>query len=126
MPDVDLVIVPIATVVAFVLGAVYYLVLGNRLVMAGGTAATSRWSLPVEVLRCLALAGVVAGLAAAVGADTVPSGLALGLVLWIGFPAVLWAGAIVHANTPWRVAAIHAGDWLWKLLALGALVGGWA
>ncbi|PZG12833.1 DUF1761 domain-containing protein [Micromonospora craterilacus] len=126
MPDVNLVIVPIATVVAFVLGAVYYTVFGNRLVLAGGTAAASPWSLPVEILRCLALAGVVAGLAGAVGADTVPSGLALGLVLWIGFPVVLWVGAIVHANTPWRVAAIHAGDWLGKLLVVGAVVGGWS
>lgn len=50
-------------------------------------------------------------------------GLVLALVLWIGFPAVLWIGAIVHANTPWRVAAIHAGDWLVKLLVLGAIVG---
>ena len=49
-------------------------------------------------------------------------GLLLGLALWIGFPLVLWVGAIVHEKTPVRLAAIHAGDWLVKLPAVGVLV----
>ena len=43
MPDIDLVIVPIATVVAFVLSAVHYLVLGNGLGTAGG-ALVGGWA----------------------------------------------------------------------------------
>ncbi|GIH28882.1 hypothetical protein Aph01nite_71920 [Acrocarpospora phusangensis] len=57
--------------------------------------------------------------------DTWTAGLALGLVLWLGFPAVLWIGAIVHEKSPWRLAAIHAGDWLVKLPALGVIIGVW-
>ena len=45
-------------------------------------------------------------------------GLLLGLVLWIGFPLVLWTGAILHERTPLKLAAIHAGDWLVKLLVV--------
>ena len=52
-------------------------------------------------------------------------GLVLGLVLWIGFPLVLWTGAMVHERTPLRTAALHGGDWLVKLLALGLLAGLW-
>jgi Protein of unknown function (DUF1761) len=47
-----------------------------------------------------------------------PGALLLGLALWIGFPFVLWTGAVVHEKTPWKLAAIHAGDWLPKLLAV--------
>jgi hypothetical protein len=83
------------------------------------------WALVVGVLRCLVLAAVVAGLAAQARVDGLAGGLVLGLVLWFGFPAVLWVGAIVHENIRWRLAAIHAGDWFVKLLAVGAVVSVW-
>ena len=51
--------------------------------------------------------------------------LGTGVALWTGFPVVLWVGAVVHERTPVRLAAIHAGDWLLKLLAVGALLGAW-
>ena len=49
----------------------------------------------------------------------------LGLALWIGFSVVLWIGAMIHERTPWRLAAMHAGDWLIKLIAVGAIVAVW-
>jgi len=118
MPDIDLVAVAAGTVAAFVLGGAYYAVLGTG-------ATEPRPILPtmaVEVVRCLVLVTVVAGLASLGGVDTWAGGLALGSALWLGFPAVLWAGAIFHERTPWRVAALHAGDWLVKLVAVGTLV----
>jgi hypothetical protein len=44
------------------------------------------------------------------------------LALWVGFPLVLWVGAVVHERTPLKLAAIHGGDWLIKLLAIGVIV----
>jgi hypothetical protein len=123
VPDVVLVLV--GTVLVFLIGAVYYALVGARLAAAGSTAADRMppAAVGVEVLRCLVLSAVVTGLGVRLGAGTVPAGLLLGLVLWVGFPLVLWSGAVLHERTPWRLAAIHAGDWLLKLLALGALVG---
>jgi hypothetical protein len=46
----------------------------------------------------------------------------LGLALWIGFPFVLGTGAVIHERTPWKLAAIHAGDWLAKLLLVAGTV----
>jgi hypothetical protein len=68
---------------------------------------------------------VVAGLAAQGGIDAWTGGLVLGLALWLGFPLVLWTGAVVHENTPWQLAAIHGGDWLVKLLVVSVIVSVW-
>ena len=56
------------------------------------------------------------------GSSRGAAGLLLGLVLWIGFPLVLWIGAVIHEATPVGLAAVHAGDWLVKLLLVGAIV----
>jgi hypothetical protein len=53
-------------------------------------------------------------------------GLLLGLALWIGFPFVLWTGAIIHESAPWRLAAIRADDWLVKLVVVAVIVNVWA
>jgi hypothetical protein len=45
--------------------------------------------------------------------------------VWIGFPVVLLAGSVFHENVPFRLAALHAGDWLVKLLVIAVIVGVW-
>lgn len=115
-------VVPAAGALAFVLGGAWYAVLGAP---GGGDAPARPAGLTamVEVARCLVLAAVVTGLAVATGAGTWWQGLLLGLALFVGFPLVLWTGALWHERTPLRAAAVHAGDWLVKLLAAGTLVG---
>jgi hypothetical protein len=119
--DVEPLAVLTATAAAFVAGGAYYAVAGDRL--ESTDAGMPPWKLAAEVLRCLVLAAVVAGVAAAAEADWWAAGLGLGLALWVGFPLVLWTGAIIHENTPVRLAAVHAGDWLVKLLLVGVIVG---
>jgi hypothetical protein len=109
-----------ATVAAFVAGGAYYAVLGSQL--GGADERMPPWKLAVEVLRCLILAAVVAGLAARADIDDFTGGLLLGLALWVGFPLVLWIGAVIHASEPVRLALVHGGDWLLKLLLVGAIV----
>ena len=38
--------------------------------------------------------------------------------------AVLLAGSVAHEKVPWRLAAIHAGDWLVKLVLITGVVAG--
>jgi hypothetical protein len=129
VPDLDLVVVLVGTVVLFVLGAGYYAVLGDQLARVSAAVAGGGrmppWAVVVELGRCLVLATLVAGVAAEADVDGWTTGLLLGLALWVGFPFVLWAGAVVHERTPPALAAIHAGDWLVKLLVVGAMVGAW-
>jgi len=32
---------------------------------------------------------------------------------------------MIWESTPWRLAAVHAGDWLVKLLVIGVIVSVW-
>jgi hypothetical protein len=80
------------------------------------------WKVGAELVRCLVLASVMAGLASQGDIDRWAGGLALGLALWAGFPLVLWTGAMLHERTPWKLAAIHGGDWLVKLPVVGVIV----
>jgi hypothetical protein len=126
MPDVDLIAVLAASVAAFAGGGAYYAVFGEQLAEVSEAAAAAGqpapWELAVELGRCLILAAVVAGLASQGEIDEWTGGLLLGVALWIGFPFVLWTGAMVHERTPWKLAAIHAGDWLVKLLLVATIV----
>ena len=126
MPDVELLAVLAAAALAFVLSGAYYAALGDQLARVGAAdAQMPPWKVAVELARNLVLAAVVAGLAVRGEIDEWTGGLLLGLALWLAFPLVLWTGALIHENTPIRLAAIHAGDWLLKLLAVAALVSVW-
>lgn len=129
MPDLNVLAVLVATVAAFVSGAVYYAVFGKQLAAVSEAAAAGEqpawWKLALEVVRCLLVTVVVAGLASQGEIDGWTGGLVLGLALWIGFPFVLLTGATIHENTPWKLAAVHAGDWLLKLLGIAVIVSAW-
>ena len=81
------------------------------------------WLLPVELVRSGAVATALAVLAdrAQVRGPVAAAGLGRGL--WASFPVVLLTGSVVHEKVPWQQAAIHAGDWLAKLLLVSAVVG---
>lgn len=129
MPDLNLLAILVAAIVVFVIGFAYYAVFGARLAEVSEAAAEGEqpppWKLAVEFSRGLILAAVIAGLAAEAEIDQWTGGLLLGLALWIGFPLVLWTGALIHENTHWRLAAIHAGDWLLKLPLVAVIVSAW-
>jgi len=38
---------------------------------------------------------------------------------------IILTGSVLWENTPWKVAAIHAGDWLVKLLVISVIVTLW-
>ena len=130
MPDLNFLAIVVSGAVAFIIGGAYYAFLGDQLATVSEAAAAAPaqpppWELAVELARGLVLAAVVAGLASQGEIDEWTGGLLLGFTLWIGFPVVLWIGAIVHEKVPRRMAAIHAGDWLLKLLAVGVIVSLW-
>ena len=132
MSEINFWAVGLAAIAGFVAAFGYYAALGGQLVAVGSTAAhgtaavadrPAAWVPLFELGKHLLLAAVVAGLVVAINIATWIDALLLGLALWVGFPVVLLAGSVVHEQVPWRLAAIHAGDWFAKLVIVALIVG---
>jgi hypothetical protein len=118
-----------AAIAVFVFAAIYYGALAAEGAKLGAVwAQRSRppaWLLLLELIKAVVVATVVAGLIVLLGITDPIGGLELGLALWVAFPVVLLLGSVTQENVPWRLAAIHAGDWLVKLLVVAIIVGVW-
>ena len=79
----------------------------------------------IELARCLVLAYVIARFMALLGVSNWMGAVHFGFLLWIGFPLILLTGSVLWENVPWKVAAIHAGDWLVKMLVIPVIVAVW-
>lgn len=44
------------------------------------------------------------------------------MLAWGAFPATLMIGSVVHDGVPVALAAIHAGDWLIKLVVVATVL----
>jgi hypothetical protein len=129
MIQLNLLAIAVAAVAVFVFAGVYYSVLASRgAKYSAAWAESSRtppWLIVVELLKALVVASVIAGLVSLLGVDNPIHAVLLGLVLWITFPVVLLIGSVTHEKVPWPLAAIHAGDWLVKLLVIAVIVSLW-
>jgi hypothetical protein len=120
--------VVVAAVAAFVLSSVYYVLttpleqraLGERALDRGRPAP---WKVVTELVRTAVVGAGFAWVAAQADLLALPSSLLLALVLWVAFPVVLLTGSIIWERVPWQTAAIHAGDWLLKLLLVATAIG---
>ncbi len=125
----------VAAVVVFVLGWLWYSPLlfykpWMRLRGLDPVAAMSGAKMPggklvVELARCLILAYVIARFVALLGISSWLMAVHFGFMVWIGFPVIILAGSVLWENIPWKVAAIHAGDWLVKMLVISIIVTLW-
>jgi hypothetical protein len=123
----DLGRVGLAAGASVVAGAAWYTAWGDRLARLdeayAGDARPPAWMLPVELARSAAVATAVAGLSRRTGVASRGGAVRLAAGLWGAFPVVLLTGSVVHEKVPWQQAAIHAGDWLVKLVLIAAVVG---
>ncbi len=119
----------VAAIAVFVFAAGYYIVLARqRATLSPAAAARSRppaWLMGLELLKSLVVAAVVAGLVALAGIADVGGALKLALALWVAFPVVLLVGSVTQENVPWKLGAIHSGDWLAKLVIITVIVTVW-
>jgi hypothetical protein len=120
----------VATVAAFVASSVYYSALDRLRARLLGTepAAGERppaWKVAVELVRSLVIATSLAIAVTALDIDGAGPVLALAAGVWLAFPVTILSGSVVWDDVPWRLAALHAGDWLLKAILIALLVGLW-
>ena len=123
----DLPAIGLATAAAVAASGAWYAAFGRRLAQLHDAyaedTAVAGWIVPVELARSGTVAVTVSALAARTGVTGPRDAVRLGLALWVAFPGVLLTGSVVHEKVPWRLAAIHAGDWLVKLLLVSLATG---
>jgi hypothetical protein len=122
--------VAVATVAAFVASSVYYTAFDKLRATLLGTepAANERppaWKVGAELARSLVIAASLAVAVARLDVDGAGAVLLLALGVWLAFPVTILTGSVVWDDVPWRLAAIHAGDWLVKAVLIALLVGLW-
>jgi hypothetical protein len=78
---------------------------------------------PTELLRTALVASAFAWIAHRAGDLSVSRGVVLALILWVGFPLVLLSGSVIWEKVHPATAAMHAGDWLIKLLLIAVILG---
>ena len=125
----------VAAITVFVLGWLWYspLLFYKPWMRARGldpAAAMAGAKMPagklvIELVRCLVLADIIAHFVALLGVTSWLGAVHFGVLLWIAFPVVLLTGSILWENIPVKVAAIHAGDWLVKLLVIPIILSVW-
>jgi hypothetical protein len=135
MVPVNYLAVLVAAITVFVLGWLWYSPLlfykpwmrargiDPAVAMAGAKMPAGK--LVIELVRCIVLAYVVAHFVALLGITSWMIAAHFGLLLWFGLPVILLTGSILWENTPVKVAAIHAGDWLVKLLVIPIILSLW-
>jgi hypothetical protein len=91
----------------------------------GTTAAPPAWTFAIAPLREILTGAVVLFIIRRIDLKGARGALLLGLVLWLGFYVVQLSGAIMFDNMPWQLGAVHAGDWLMKMLVITSAVYAW-
>lgn len=96
---------------------------GSKQIVDFKTAPIS--SKVLDFLRGYVVAGALAYLVAVTNTTTLGKAAELALVLWIGFPVVLLMAPVIWGRESWKLSALHAGDWLFKLLVMTIIIGVW-
>lgn len=117
-----------ASVAAFATSSVWYTVFGNAVMDLSGLdpasaatpAGTTLFVIFQSAVVALVLAYFIARMEVAGWRDTA----LIGVLAWV-FPAMILLGSVVHEDVPFGLAAIHAGDWLLKLLLMSLILGSW-
>ena len=121
--------VVVAAVAAFVSSGLWYspLLLGTQYAQLRGAdpGAMTPTEILVEFIRTLVVAYVFARVVALLGLRDWKRALRFGMWVWIGFPTMILLGSVAHENVPLPLAAIHAGDWLVKVLILAVVPSVW-
>src|ERR1700686_2367608 len=131
MVTVNYLAVLVAAITVFVLGWLWYSPLlffkpwmrarGMDPAAAMAGAKMPAGKLVIEFVRCFVLAYIITRFVALLGITSWMGAVHFGVMLWIGFPVILLTGSVLWDNVPVKVAAIHAGDWLAKMLVISTI-----
>jgi hypothetical protein len=93
---------------------------------AGAAQTTMHaWKILIDLVREFIVIYVLARLVGGLRIFNWQGALQLGFWVWLGFPVQMLVGASLWDNKPWVLDAIHAGDWLLKMLLISLILAKW-
>jgi Protein of unknown function (DUF1761) len=121
----------LAAIAAFVVGGIWYGVLGRRWMAALGKSQEElkRRGPPTPVrmgiafVADLVMAYMLAGLVGHLGQVTSASGVISAFFVWIGFVITTQTVNYTFQGQRWSLTLIDGGHWLAALLVMGAIIG---
>ena len=132
MSGVNFLAVIVAAFTAFVVSGLWYspLLFGKQWLRLRGIApdAVPKMRPPEvigEILRTIIIAGVLAHFVVVIGISGFCGALSLALWIWVGFYAMILVGSVLHDKVAWKLAAIHAGDGLVRIILMTIIISIW-
>jgi len=126
---INYVAVIVTGIVAFILSGIWYspMMFGEIWTTYRNNAAPTfpEWTMLFAPLRELIASYVIALLITKLSLTTRGGAIKLILLLWVAFHAVGMAGAILWDHMAWQLGAVHAGDWLMKMLFMAVVLTMW-
>ncbi len=122
----------VSTIAALVIGFVWYApqVFGKRWMAYLGTTQAVLGSpgptgMVVGIVAAFVNSWVLALLALNLGGTTIPDGIMLGILTWLGFMATLTAAQIAFLKQPWGLWLVNNGHNLIAQIVMAAIVTAW-
>ncbi len=131
---VNYLIIVVAAIASFLFSTLYYVILRNQIVVSHAVHANKRLTarpamsankVVVELVRTFITVLVIAYAIGLLNLLYVNQAILLAFWLWLGLPVMLLAGLVAQEQCSPRLAVIHAGDWLAKLLILSVVLTVW-
>jgi Protein of unknown function (DUF1761) len=122
-----------AAIAAWIAGAIWYTVLGNRWkaalgwseaeILSRGKAKPPIGPMIISFIAELLMAALLAGLIAHFGDVTIKTGAIVGGLCWLGFVATTITVNNAYPGRKLALTIIDSGHWLAVLLIQGAIIG---
>ena len=128
MPPINFLAVLVAAVAGWLVGAVWYGVLGRQWMAALGRTEDTRRSIPVTpmiiaFIALIVMATMLAGLIGHLGPVNAERGVVSGVLVWFGFViTTITVGNAFQQRKP-MLTIIDGGHWLAVLVVQGAIIG---
>jgi hypothetical protein len=123
----------VAAIACFLLEAVWYTLFQQS--WLSGTGRTREWLMATGVnpglqygtafVSAALMATAISCVTQLTGPQTAMRGVKSGALLWAGFVLTTWSTEYVFEVRPLSLLGINAGFWLFGMILMGAIVGGW-
>lgn len=132
MQEINFWAIIISAFAAFVGSTIWYIAFGKQLATVSPAFAEALkqkkqppWKPLAVFVEHIVIALVLSYVIGRMGITSWLDAAWLGFLLWLGMSAMQWVSSMIWEKASLKLAAIHAGDWLMKLVLIAAIVGAW-